>query len=115
MVQVYQPSTITKTVTGSNKYFIDGSQQPTLNLYEGHTYKFDQSDGTNSGHPLRFYLDANKTTAYTTGVTTNGTPGQAGAYTQIVVASGAPTLHYQCSWVEYTSRSRTIWVISFRR
>ena len=95
-------STITKTVTvqnvsGSNKYFIDGSQQPTLNLYEGHTYKFDQSDGTNSGHPLRFYLDANKTTAYTTGVTTNGTPGSSGAYTQIVVASGAPTLHYQCS------------------
>jgi len=95
-------STITKTVTvqnvsGSNKYFIDGTQQPTLNLYEGHTYKFDQSDGTNSGHPLRFYLDANKTTAYTTGVTTNGTPGSSGAYTQIVVASGAPTLHYQCS------------------
>ena len=95
-------STITKTVTvqnvsGSNKYFIDGSQTPTLNLYEGHTYKFDQSDGSNSGHPLRFYLDANKTTAYTTGVTTSGTPGSAGAYTQIVVASAAPTLHYQCS------------------
>ena len=95
-------STITKAVTvqnvsGSNKYFIDGVQQATLNLYEGHTYKFDQSDGSNSGHPLRFYLDANKTTAYTTGVTTNGTPGQAGAFTQIVVASGAPTLHYQCS------------------
>ena len=65
-------STITKTVTvqnvSGNKYFIDGTQQPTLNLYEGHTYKFDQSDGSNSGHPLRFYLDANKTTAYTTGV-----------------------------------------------
>lgn len=95
-------STITKTVTvqnvsGSNKYFIDGSQTPTLNLYEGHTYKFDQSDSSNSGHPLRFYLDANKTTAYTTGVTTSGTPGSSGAYTQIVVASAAPTLHYQCS------------------
>jgi hypothetical protein len=95
-------STITKTVTvqsvsGSNKYFIDGVQTPTLNLYEGHTYKFDQSDGTNSGHPLRFYLDANKTNAYTTGVTTSGTPGSSGAYTQIVVASAAPTLHYQCS------------------
>ena len=34
---------------------------------------------------------------YTTGVTTNGTPGSAGAYTQIVVASGAPTLYYYCS------------------
>ena len=95
-------STITKAVTvqsvsGSNKYFIDGTQQATLNLYEGHTYKFDQSDNSNSGHPLRFYLDANKTTAYTTGVTTSGTPGSSGAYTQIVVASAAPTLHYQCS------------------
>ena len=36
-------------------------------------------------------------TEYTTGVTTNGTPGSAGAYTQIVVASGAPTLYYYCS------------------
>ena len=95
-------STINKVVTvqsvsGSNKYFIDGVQQATLNLYEGHTYKFDQSDNSNSGHPLRFYLDANKSSAYTTGVTTSGTPGSSGAYTQIVVASAAPTLHYQCS------------------
>ena len=35
---------------------------------------------------------------YTTGVTTNGTPGQAGAYTQIDVQSGAPsTLYYYCT------------------
>ena len=34
---------------------------------------------------------------YTTGVTTNGTPGNAGAYTQIEVASEAPTLYYYCS------------------
>jgi len=34
---------------------------------------------------------------YTTGVTTNGTPGSAGAYTRIVVATGAPTLYYYCS------------------
>jgi len=34
---------------------------------------------------------------YTTGITTNGAPGNPGAYTQIVVAAGAPTLHYYCT------------------
>ena len=61
-------------------------------------YRFDQSDSTNSSHPLRFYLEADKTTAYTTNVTTNGTPGSAGAYTQIAVDENTPNiLYYQCS------------------
>ena len=93
-------TTFTVTVAnvgGSNYYFINGVQQQTVDLLEGFTYKFDQADSSNSGHPLLFYLDAAKNTAYTTGVTTSGTPGNAGAYTQIVVASGAPTLYYQCS------------------
>ena len=93
-------TTFTVTVAnvgGSNYYFINSVQQQTVNLLEGFTYKFDQADSSNSGHPLLFYLDAAKNTAYTTGVTTSGTPGNAGAYTQIVVASGAPTLYYQCS------------------
>ena len=34
---------------------------------------------------------------YTTGVTATGTPGQAGAKTEIVVPFGAPDLHYYCS------------------
>jgi hypothetical protein len=34
---------------------------------------------------------------YTTGVTTTGTPGTSGAYTEITVATNAPTLYYYCS------------------
>ena len=82
----------------SNKYKINGVFSPYLKLIPKITYRFDQSDSSNSGHPLRFYLDAAKASSYTTGVTTNGTPGSSGAYTQIIVSdSTPPVLHYQCS------------------
>ena len=89
-----------------NAYVLNGLQSPALTFYgvdnvtsdSGYYYRFDQSDSSNGGHPLRFYLDADKTTAYTTGVTTNGTPGSSGAYTQIVVTEDTPSiLYYQCS------------------
>ena len=82
----------------SNGYKIDGVEAPFITLTPGRTYRFDQSDGTNALHPLRFYYDVDKTTAYTTGVTVNGTQGSAGAYTEIVVSDTTPiVLHYQCS------------------
>ena len=94
--------TITVVSTGSgNKYFIDGVQQATINLVEGGTFRFDQSDSSNGGHPLRLSTTSGGThsggSEYTTGVTTNGTPGDSGAYTEITVASDAPTLYYFCS------------------
>ena len=93
----YNPSTLVKTVTvqsvsGSNKYFIDGVQQDTLDLYEGNTYIFNYP----SAHPFKFSTTSNGTHAsgseYTTGVTHNSS-----TQVTIVVASNAPTLYYYCS------------------
>ena len=95
-----EAQTLNKVVTVANsKFVIDGVSQDTLELFEGNTYKFDVSDNTNNTHILRFATatDAAGSSQYTTGVTNSGTPGQANAYVQIVVPSGAPTLHYYCT------------------
>tara|TARA_Y100000385_G_scaffold24681_1_gene23701 strand:- start:408 stop:1403 length:996 start_codon:yes stop_codon:yes gene_type:complete len=87
----------------SSAYFFDGLESPAITFSGAdasykYYYRFDQADSTNSGHPLRFYLEADKTTAYTTGVTTNGTAGSSGAYTQIAVDANTPNIvYYQCS------------------
>ena len=78
-------------------YLIDGEQSPFITLTPGRTYRFDQADNSNSNHQIRFYLEADKTTLYSDGVTYNGTAGNSGAYTQIVVGDQTPVvLHYQC-------------------
>ena len=85
-------------VGGSNKYFLDGVQQANAVLQPGFTYRFDQSNGSNSSHPLRFSSDSANSSPYTTGVTAVGTPGSSGAYTQIITTQATPvTLYYYCT------------------
>ncbi len=100
-------ATITLTVTVSNpgsgnKYYIDGALQATVSMIPGNTYKFDQADNSNSGHPLRLSTTSNGShnsgSEYTTGVTTSGTPGSSGAYTQIeVTVLTVQSLYYYCT------------------
>ncbi len=74
----------------SNGYFIDGSEAPILTLVPGVTYRFT-NDNTGS-HPLKFYLESDKTTEYTTGVSFQNT------YTELTVGDETPAvLHYQCT------------------
>lgn len=77
--------------TGSaNGYVIDGIQAPFLTLTPGRTYRFT-NDNTGS-HPLKFYLEADKTTLYETNVNFQNT------YTEITVTDDTPiVLHYQCT------------------
>ena len=101
----------------SSAYFLDGVESPAIQLHGAdnvtsstqYIYRFDQADSSNSGHPFLFYLDADKTTAFTTGVTTNGTAGSSGAYTQIAVTEDTPSiLYYQCSSHAYMGNYLTV-------
>ena len=89
---------------GSSKgYLVNEGESPYLMFVPGKSYRFLQDDSTNSTHQIKFYLSPNKvdvdgnSSLYENGVTYNGTAGSAGAYTQIDVSMGTPSvLYYQC-------------------
>lgn len=93
----------TVTVSGG-KFVIDGTSQQALRLVPGVIYWFDQSDNTNSTHPLVFGTAANGS-EITEGTASGfviyekvGTPGSAGSYTRIKLQQDAPNhVYYYCS------------------
>ena len=92
--------TITYTVTvhnpGSGNIFrINGVNNPVITMKRGSTYIFDQSDNTNSGHPLAIKSDAGG--AQTT--TVSGTAGNSGATVtyQPAYPSAPSDLRYYCT------------------
>jgi hypothetical protein len=90
------PTTLTVTVSNS-KFVINGDETPTLGFIRGETYTFDQSDASNSGHPLVLATSADGATQYTTGWTASGTPGTDGSHAFIVPYDVPDTIYYKCS------------------
>ncbi len=97
------PEIINITVTVSNdgsgsEYYLNGSKGATIDVSNGTKYRFDQSDSSNSGHPLRI-SNSQEGSQYTLNVTTYGTPGNSGAYTEIEITPETPsTLYIYCSY-----------------
>jgi hypothetical protein len=81
-------------------FFIDGVKitEAGLKFTPGFTYKFNLSDSSNSGAPLKFSTTPDTAvpasiTPYTTNVTSVGTPGTANSYTEIKISSSTPNLY----------------------
>ena len=107
---IFKVKSVYDTELERDIFYIQDEKQPILTLFEGNTYYFDLSDSSlyNATESLnkdfRFSETSDGThnsgSAYTTGVTTSAATidiGTTGAFIQIVVASGAPTLHYYAS------------------
>ncbi len=87
--------TVSNDGSGS-EYYLNGSKGSTINVSNGTKYRFDQSDSSNSGHPLRIST-SQEGSQYSMNVIIYGTPGSSGAYTEIEITAQTPsTLYIYC-------------------
>ena len=88
------------TVSGG-KFLFDGqTSSQELRLMPSVVYRFDQSDSSNSNHPLRFSesSDGSEMSDGYTIYNKVGTPGSSGAYTEVAFDQEAPqVMYFYCS------------------
>ena len=97
----FSGQTITYVVTvqnvgGANYFYLNGVYKPTLSLVEGNTYRFVQSDSTNTGHPLILKNSSGSQLNIRDNVVRTGTAGIDGVLSYTVTLTNQAA-RYSCS------------------
>tara|TARA_R110002020_G_scaffold369799_1_gene581597 strand:- start:727 stop:1695 length:969 start_codon:yes stop_codon:yes gene_type:complete len=87
--------TVVRTGEG-NRYAIDDVEGYYLAVAKGNTIILDQTDSSNTGHPIALATSIDGST-YSTGVTITGSPGTTGKLTWQVNATTPEQLYYKCT------------------
>ena len=94
-------NTFTVTTSGGKYYINNDGPAPTLTLIRGTTYTFDQTDNSNTNHPLLLSTTQNGShgggSQYTAGFSTTGNAGSTRISTFTVPQNAPSTLYYYCS------------------
>ena len=87
--------TVMQTGDG-NRFAVNQAQQQVITVARGNTIKFDQTDSSNSGHPIELSLTEDGSD-YTTGWSYTGTAGSDGIGTWVVPGGAPDELYLKCN------------------